>query len=177
MSEIRIASRYAKSLIGLATEQGELDSIYEDVQSIYDTASSNRDLMAMLKSPVIKKETKIEILRTIFKSSQPNTLAFLSLIVEARRENYLVDICNQFISFYNDIKGIAMATVTTAVPFDEAGIAKIKTFISRKINKPEVKLTVKTDPGIIGGLIISYEDKLLDMSIKSELHKLKQSLN
>ncbi len=177
MSEIRIATRYAKSLIGLATEQGKLDRIYEDVQTIYDTAFSNSELLALLKSPVIKANTKIEVLSKIFKASEPLTLNFLTKVIEARRENFLVEITNQFIGIYNNLKGIAMATVTTAMPLGEANLIKIKEYISQKINKPHVKLIVKTDPGIIGGLVINYEDKLLDMSIRNELHKLKQSLN
>jgi len=177
MSEIRIASRYAKSLVGLATEQGKLDRVAEDVQIIYDMALSNPDLKSMLVSPVIKSTTKITILGKIFSSFDSLTSQFLVKVVEAGREALLHEMANQFIAIFNDLKGIAIATVTTAMPLGEANIITIKEYISQKINKPHVNLTVKTDPGIIGGLIINYEDKLLDMSIKSELHKLKISLN
>ena len=88
-----------------------------------------------------------------------------------------MEIANQFIAIYNDQKGIARATVTAATTLDEASLNQIKAYISKKINKPHVQLTVKTDADIIGGLVINYEDKLLDMSIKSELNKLKQQLN
>jgi len=177
MSEIRIASRYAKSLIGLATEQGNLEKVYEDVQSIYDTAINSHDLVLMLKSPVIKADTKSSILKSVFKASSPLTVSFIDKVIDARREKYLVEIANQFISIYNDQKGIARATVTTAMPLDEASLTRIKAYISQKINKPNVQLTVKVDAGIIGGMVINYEDKLLDMSVKNDLNKLKQQLN
>ena len=177
MSEIRIASRYAKSLIGLAAEQGNLDKVYEDVQTIYDTATNSPDLVAMLSSPLIKADTKNSILTSVFKNSTPLMQLFLKKVINARRERYLVEIANQFIAIYNDQKGIARATVTAATTLDEASLNQIKAYISKKINKPHVQLTVKTDADIIGGLVINYEDKLLDMSIKSELNKLKQQLN
>lgn len=69
MSEIRIASRYAKSLIGLATEQGNLDKVYEDVQTIYDTAIHSHDLVAMLRSPLVTADTKNSVLTSVFKDS------------------------------------------------------------------------------------------------------------
>lgn len=177
MSVIRIASRYAKSLIGLAIEQGNLDKVYEDVQTIYDTATHNHDLVAMLRSPLVTADTKNSILTSVFKDSTPLMKLFLEKVISARREGYLVEIANQFIAIYNDQKGIARATVTAATALDETSLNQIKAYISKKINKPHVQLTVKTDADIIGGLVINYEDKLLDMSIKSELNKLKQQLN
>ncbi len=177
MSEIRIASRYAKSLIGLATERGNLDQIYSDVQSIYDTCQSSSDLLSMLNSPLVKSETKTNVLGLVFKNSDQLTKAFLLKVVEARREKFLPEIANQFIEIYNHQKGIARATVTAAVNLDEKSVEQIKTYISKKINKPQIQLTVKTDAGIIGGFVINYEDKLLDLSIKNELNKLKQQLN
>ena len=131
----------------------------------------------MLKSPVIKADTKLSILKSIFKTCSPLTIQFLEKVIDAKRENMMVEITLQFISFYNDIKGIAVASVTSAMPLGEASINKIKAYISEKINKNQINLTLKVDPKIIGGLVINYEDKLLDMSIKSELLKLKQSLN
>ena len=177
MSEIRIATRYAKSLIGLATEQGNLDKVYEDVQCIYDTAISSPDLVAMLSSPLIKADTKNSILASVFNETTILMQLFLKKVISARREKFLVEIANQFIAIYNEQKGIATATVTAATTLDEASLTQIKSYISKKINKPHVQLTVKTDADIIGGLVINYEDKLLDMSIKSELNKLKQQLN
>ncbi len=177
MSEIRIASRYAKSLIGLATEQGVLDTVYEGVQTIYDTAINSPDLVAMLNSPLVKADTKNSILMSVFKNSTPLMQVFLKKVISARREKYLVEIANQFIAIYNNQKGIAKAIVTAASPLDEASLDQIKAYISKKINKPHVQLVVKINADIIGGLVIHYDDKLLDMSIKSELNKLKQQLN
>jgi len=177
MSEIRIASRYAKSLIALATEQGSLEQVYNDVQSIYDTAEHSPELVSLLKSPIIKADTKASILKSIFKSSSALTSTFIDKVIGSRRESLLIEIANQFIAIYNEQKGIALATITTAMPLDEANLNQIKSYISQKINKPNVQLSVKVDPDIIGGLVINYEDKLLDMSVKNELNKLKQQLN
>ena len=177
MSELRIASRYAKSLIELAEIQGNLNMIYDDICSVKEISHTNQDFNALIKSPVIKTEIKSKIINNIFEKSQNLTIQFLNKVIDSRRENLLPEICESFISMYNNIKGIAQANVITAMPLDETNIQKIKNYISKKINKPNVQLEIKVDNGIIGGLIIKYEDKLLDMSIKSELHKLKLSLN
>ncbi|MCB9252243.1 MAG: F0F1 ATP synthase subunit delta [Flavobacteriales bacterium] len=177
MSELRIAYRYAKSIVELAGSQGKLDEVYSDIQSFHDVAKENHDLVSMLNSPVIKAESKLSILKSVFKNSQPLFQLFIEKVVDAKRENHLPEIASQFIQIYNNKKGIATATVTSAMPLSEANLNNIKEYIAKKINKPHVKLSVKTDPTIVGGLIINYEDKLLDMSIRNELHKLKQFLN
>lgn len=177
MSELRIASRYAKSLVELAENQGNLNLIYDDICSVKEISHSNHDFHALIKSPVISSDVKSKIINNIFKKSQSLTIQFLNKVIDSRREKLLPEICESFIGMYNNINGIALANVITAMPLDESNIQKIRNYISKKINKPNVQLEIKVDKGIIGGLIIQYEDKLLDMSIKSELHKLKLSLN
>jgi F-type H+-transporting ATPase subunit delta len=177
MSEVRIASRYAKSLFFLAKEQGGIDAVYADIKSISEAISANHDLQVLLHSPVVKSAIKNKILLSVFESCTPLTVTFLSKVIEARREGFLPEITEQFVALYNIEKGIAVATVISSTPLDEANTELVRKYISGKINKPHVELTLKTDESIIGGVIINYEDKLLDMSIKSELYKLKQKLN
>ena len=67
MSVTRIATRYAKSLMELAMEQGKLSQVSADVISLAE-AARNRDLYMMLKSPIIHGDKKISVLDAIFKS-------------------------------------------------------------------------------------------------------------
>jgi len=57
MSAIRIANRYAKSLIDLAQETGKLERILEDINS-FEGVLESRDFYLMLKSPIIKSDKK-----------------------------------------------------------------------------------------------------------------------
>ncbi|MCK6630716.1 MAG: F0F1 ATP synthase subunit delta, partial [Anaerolineae bacterium] len=52
MSVIRIATRYAKSLIDLAIEQGKLEEVFADINML-KAATKNRDLYLLLKSPIV----------------------------------------------------------------------------------------------------------------------------
>jgi len=53
MSVSRVATRYAKSLFGLAKEQGVLEEVNGDMKFFWETCDKNRELVLMLKS--IKK--------------------------------------------------------------------------------------------------------------------------
>jgi len=65
MSVTRIASRYAKSLLDLATEQGKVDKVLEDMKT-FNEAAAQRDFELVLKSPIIKSDKKQAILKEIF---------------------------------------------------------------------------------------------------------------
>ena len=52
MSEIKVASRYAKSLIDLALEQNALEEVKTDMQLFVDTLKESSELQAVLKNPV-----------------------------------------------------------------------------------------------------------------------------
>jgi F-type H+-transporting ATPase subunit delta len=51
MSNVRLATRYAKSLIGLATERGELEKVFGDMEWLQSLCKGNRDFVTMLRSP------------------------------------------------------------------------------------------------------------------------------
>jgi len=60
MSNIRLSSRYAKSLISLATERGETDVLMKDMMHISMSISASKELQNMLASPVISGDKKIK---------------------------------------------------------------------------------------------------------------------
>ena len=65
MSEIRIASRYAKSLIELAIEKEVLEEVHNDMQLFTSTVKSNRELLLLLKNPIVKNDIKLNVLNIL----------------------------------------------------------------------------------------------------------------
>ena len=51
MPNPRLASRYAKSLIDLAIEKGQLENVYADMQWSAAVCKSNRDFVNLLTQP------------------------------------------------------------------------------------------------------------------------------
>ena len=121
MSEYRIASRYAKSLLDLSVEKGELEQVNNDMQLLVNLASENRDLVLMLKSPIITHDKKLAVLNKVFTGKVSElTMAFFKILTKKHREAYLVGIAKEFHHQYNAHKGIEEATVTTTFPLNDA---------------------------------------------------------
>ena len=175
MSEVAV--RYAKSLIQIANEKGQLEAVYTDMRMVLAGCKNLRDLHRLLVSPVIKTEKKVQILKEIF-SGQVNIITeqFIVLLTKKRRESYLENIAEEFISQYKDQKHIVSATVTTAIPLDENARKNI-TEVLKKWYKTEIELIEKVDPKIIGGFIITVGSKQLDMSVHHQLAELRKDFN
>lgn len=176
MSVSRISSRYAKSLLDLAAEQGSLDRIKEDMHAFEKAVAENRDLYLLLKSPIINPGKKKEILQEIFGSHFDKlTLAFLSIVTAKGREEYLQDIAKAFVQQYKVLKKISTITLTTAVSLDADAVNQIrKKLQSSAETQDTIEIITKVNPAIIGGFIAEFDNKRYDASVVYQLEQLKK---
>ena len=176
MSQTRIAYRYAKSLLDLASDQGQTSAIVRDVESIKG-ALENKDLLNLVKSPIINATKKLSIFKKIFgdQISQLTSL-FLTKVIQKGRENIIPEILNSFEAQYNESQGIVAVHVTAAKPLTDEHIAQIKSIVAQKRpGSKDARLSVSIDASLIGGFIIDFENQRLDNSVKSKLENLKSS--
>lgn len=179
MTNPRLATRYAKSLVDLAIEQNQLDAICNDMKLIKKICKSNPDFTAVLRSPVINADKKAKIIQAITKQQVSTlTTAFIDLLVRKSRENNLPEIAEAFVTQYNTINNIHKVKITTAVAMSDeiknAIISKIKS--TSAINKIELETSVKEN--LIGGFVLETAGNLVDASILRDLKDVqKQFLN
>lgn len=176
MASTRIALRYSKSLLDLATQAGDLDGIKADMDTVIDTCSESKELVSLLNNPIVKASDKKAVLAKVFKSTSATTQNFIDFLVDKKREGELPLVAQNYIASYNNMKGIATATVISAVELSEETLSKIKSYITGILGKEGIELTNEIDPSIIGGVIIKHEDKLLDMSVSKELREIRKTL-
>lgn len=174
MAETRVASRYVKSLLGLAIEQNAVDAVHNDMLTFSKVVKDSREFALMLRNPIIKHDKKREILEKIFKGRVNKlTLAIFDIITCKNREPLLPAIAEEFHHAYNVYKNIGEATVTTAIPLDAALRAEIEKIVKKLSDKKEVEIKEKVDADMIGGFVLNVGDRQVDASIKNKLKALK----
>ena len=174
MAQIKVASRYAKSLLGLVAEKGNLEEAFNDMSLIKKTCSENRDLVVLLKSPVVNTEKKASILNSVYgKNVSEVTMLFVNLITKNRREGALPEIADAFIAQYKAMKGITTAVVTSAAVLADDAKKKIQDLVQKEVGGT-VELQMEINPELIGGFILRIGDKQLDTSILSKIGDLRQ---
>ena len=170
MPNPRLATRYAKSLIGLAQERGELETVYKDMQFLQSICKSNPDFVNLLRSPVVRADKKDAIISAITKDRiSKMTATFTKLLTSKGREEDLPEIINAFISQYNEIKGIEKVKLTTAVPVSEDVKKALLDKVKKSTGFDKIEMESVVNPGIIGGFILEYNNNLVDASISRDL--------
>ncbi len=172
MSEIRVASRYAKSLLELAAEQKVLDQVHDDMLQFSKVCDENRDFYLVLRNPIINHDKKRAILGKVFKGANKLTLAIFDIITRKNREAYLPAIAKEFHNKYNAYKGIEEATVTTAIQLDASLRKEMEAMVKKVSNLDKVELTEKIDEDIIGGYVLTVGDQQIDDSLRTKLKAL-----
>ncbi|MGB4774545.1 MAG: ATP synthase F1 subunit delta [Daejeonella sp.] len=174
MSEIQVASRYAKSLIDLAQEQNVLEPVKKDIELFIEVCRANPTLKAVLKNPIISPDKKANILDDLFGNKlNPMILSFFKIVVRKGRSVILYATAKEFINEYNIRKNVVKATVTSAAPLSEENKKQIEEVV-KQATKGEVILTSKVDADLIGGFVLKVGDKQFDASISSQLYKIKK---
>ena len=177
MSQFVIASRYAKSLVDLANEKDLLDTVKGDMELFLNALKTSTELAALFKSPIITQAKKKSVVQSIFGSRvHPTTMSIFNITIDKGRENILDSVALEFIKQYNKIKGIEVATITTAAPLSKEAEAGFKSVVER-LTSSKVVLQTKVDPKLIGGFVVKVGDRQIDESVSTKLNKLKMEFS
>jgi F-type H+-transporting ATPase subunit delta len=175
MPNPRLAARYAKSILGLSIEKGQLEDVYNDMLLLQSTCRSSKEFVNLLRSPIIKPDKKGKILDAILNGRiSPLTAAFIKLLLNKERESHLPEIANAFIAQYKEYKGIQVVKLTTAVSVDE----DVKRTILEKMrygrNGQQIELDTAVREELIGGFILEIGDRMVDSSVAHELNTIRK---
>ena len=176
MSGIRAAIRYAKAILEIADSKGVASEVSADMTLIATTITGNSELTHFIQNPLIKTDTKKNVVLEVFASVNTVTQSLFHLLLENKRFEILAAIAVEYNNLFDVMNGVEVAKVTTAFPMDAAleakVLAKIATFSDKKVT---IENTV--DASIIGGFILRIGDKQYNASVANRLHVLKRELS
>ncbi|GFN36196.1 F0F1 ATP synthase subunit delta [Tepidimicrobium xylanilyticum] len=171
-----VSKRYAEALFEAGLELNVLEKFKEDIAYIMEIIKKEEMLQKVLKHPKISKDEKKELLTSIFKEKVSNEfLNFLYIVVDKRREGFLLEISKEFIKLYNEHNNILEVTAVTAVEMDNKIKDKLITILSNRTSKTIILNNV-IDKDIIGGVLLKIENKIIDGTIKAQLENLEKAI-
>lgn len=170
MRNPRLAGRYAKSLLGLSVERGQLEQVFANMQWLQAVCSGNPDFVSLLRSPVIKADKKDKIVTAVTAGNISElTMAFIRLLINKNRESHLPEIITAFIGQYKTYKNIYVIKLTTATPVSEEIKSRIINQVKASSEMQHIELETSVDESLIGGFVLQAGDKLVDASISYDL--------
>lgn len=175
--------RYATALYQAARKSGSLDSVESDVGRMLEMQSTIPSLDEFLSNPSLPRSAKVDALGEIVKRSDfsPTFSQFLMVMAENGRTTDMKKSLDAFQTIMSSLQGKVVCKVTTTEPLTEWEMALLKKRIKLRFfaDKPEADLTVETaiDEELIGGLTIQVGDRFMDLSVRTELRKLQDTVS
>ncbi|MEW6034558.1 MAG: ATP synthase F1 subunit delta [Chloroflexota bacterium] len=174
MATTAAAKRYAQAIFELAIERGELDRWREELPQVAE-ALTDATLAPLLESPRVPFTSKQELLQASLKGLSPLALNLSYLLAKKGKAAIASRIASEYVRLLDSHQGIEHAEVVSAVPLSQ----EEREAISRRLGEVtgrRVVLESRTDPAIIGGLVIRIGDRLIDGSVRTRLQNLKRDL-
>lgn len=173
MQSPRLAGRYAKSLLDISKEQGQLETVFEDMLTLQSITKASRDFVTLLRSPVVTADKKNKVITAVTDGKiSPLTATFIKLLVSKAREAALPEIIQAFIQQYKDLKKIYTVKLTTAAPVSEGLKSEIVSRVKQTSNMENIELETVVNPDLIGGFTLQAGDKLIDASVAYDLKQI-----
>ena len=166
------ASRYAKAVFELASEEGRIEEWRAHLSAITDLVSDPK-VAAILENSTLSAPRRMELVEAESLGGEANNLA--RLLIEARQVDQVGGILDEFERLADEAAGRVRATVTTAVEMSTEDRDRLVEQLSSRLGK-EVRLTASVDRSIVGGLKLQYGDHLIDASLATRLQQLRRRL-
>jgi F-type H+-transporting ATPase subunit delta len=172
-----VANRYAEALFQVGEETDSTTSLYEELKEVVDIVKENKDFYNILKSPLIGRSEKKDLIEKIFNDQISAHLKnFLKIMIDKDRILTLELVEKSFKTLLNEKNNIIEGIAITAIAMQEEEIEELEAKLSRKYNKT-VTLENKVDKSILGGVLVRLGNEEIDGTVKARLEKMKDQLS
>lgn len=177
MNNSRIATRYAVSLLRLATERGQEQRVYQDMVSLASAVSGSKDLELLFRSPLIKPDLKIQIVSKLFAATFDGlTLGFLNLAIRKHRESEMGGMARAYVRLYEEQQGVVRVEIQTASSMDDANRARLEGILRQALGQGAA-FEYQHNPELLGGYILQSGDLRVDASLATDLQQLRRQFS
>jgi len=177
VKNLAIARRYAKALLLIGKEDGQIDTYREELGAFAGLIEQEKDLQQVLINPLYGVEARKTVLTKVIDGLNLSQAmaTFLNFLFDKGRIGFLGNINDFFQKFADELKGVARASLVSATELSSETIDKIRSALSERTGK-DIILEVEQDPELIGGIVTRIGDLVLDGSVKTQLLNMRESL-
>ena len=172
-----LAGRYASALFGLARDERQIDAVGNSLDLLSQALVDSRDFSELVSSPLIDRAEAGNAFAAVAGqlSLDPITTNFLGVLAKNGRKNQLLPVIRAFRRLAAEHRGETTAEVLTAHPLKDDQLTALKQQLRARAGR-EVAVETRTDPEILGGIVIKMGSQMIDASIRTKLNRLAEAM-
>ncbi len=166
---------YAEALLSLTDELGSTETAKEDIIACRDALTKNPEYISLSDNPALSVPEKLSLIDEAFSSVDISVKNLLKILCEKHTVHLFPKIASEYISLYNDSRGISEAEVISAVMLSERQIDALKKKLEAMTGK-KIIVKNKIDKSVLGGIKLRFEGRQLDGSVRSRFEAIEKAL-
>jgi F-type H+-transporting ATPase subunit delta len=173
---VAVAHRiYAQALLEAAKEKKRLPRVREEFGDFAAALQQSPELRGLLRNPQIDPRAKRDALEAVLGEADVLFVNFIRLLAAKRRIDQIEEIYAEFERLLAAEERVLKLELTTAVELSDAEAEEIvKRF--EKVSGRRIEAERRTDPSLIGGVVLQAGSRRVDASVRGRLNKLRQAL-
>jgi len=166
-----IAHRYAEALYRLASEQGKVDQIDSEYEQLLADTTEVPEVNLFLAHPLVSRQKKNRLIEQAFPQLSVYLRNLMHLLIRNGREDYLGLIFEEFLSLRAEEEGVIRVQVATAQEFSSDDRSRLTDRLTEALGR-RVKLEERLDPGLLGGVRLEVDGRVIDGTLRAKLEGL-----
>jgi F-type H+-transporting ATPase subunit delta len=171
-----IATRYAAALFEAASRERTIEETLEHLTRLGRLLREHPPLRQLLLNPDVDPPDKVGVLdRTLQGSWSSLVRAFVAMVAGLGRAELLADIVESFTAQVEAAQGRLRVLVRSAHALSDGVLERLRTRLERQEGKT-IELRTELAPELLGGLQVHLDHRVIDGSVRRQLHDLRQRL-
>ncbi len=170
-----VANQYAKALFEITQESKTTKDVKEQLVVLTEAFDANEKVYKLLETPTLSRKQKEDVISKISAKCNKDLVSLLKLLTRNNRINELKNITNLFVEYTLESENSINVRIESKKALNKSEQDLIKKKIETMFGKKAVIEEVVKE-NLVGGLVIEAGGKIIDISLDSQLNKLKNYL-
>lgn len=168
-----ITTPWAEAFLQVSDSRGETEATVDQARALLAIWNASPELRDAMASPVLEIQAKKGALEKLFAESlTPAFLNLLRLLADRQRISVLDAVLERVLELYREQNGIALVTVTSAVPLSEEQQTLIADKARQVAGTEKVEVLQRVDDSLIGGFVLNVGSQVIDASLAGQVRRL-----
>jgi len=181
----KVADPYARALFEIARNRGQLQESLDDIEVVKHVFLEYPDLVSYLENPFYDTLSKEMTLLCVFinedhseykphvtRLKNKQILPLLQMLMTRKRISLVLPVCTRFKELCDELVGVKDALCYSANALTPSQEKELVTALINRTGYKEIRLTVKIDRSLLGGLQVVIDSNLIDVSLRGRLSSL-----
>ncbi|KAG1733057.1 OSCP, subunit 5 of the stator stalk of mitochondrial F1F0 ATP synthase [Suillus paluster] len=186
-----IAQKYSKAVYSAALSKSPqtLTKVQLELNAISNTIKEVPDLKAFVSNPTLSAKDRSAGLAVVYAHAESTGLKkepvsditknLFGVLSENGRLGETQGVIEGFNELVAKYKGELEVVVTSATPLPKDLSSRLETILKQSQTAQQaksLKITNKVNPSVLGGIVVDFGDKSIDLSVSSRVNKLNNVL-